>query len=300
MVNLKKTVCQFFQEHQSLLQETYPGLHEQRLLREVRDLFLFGFKNSQEFFSQAYLPHFKNPITQFFDQLRQGVPLAYIFGKTYFYGYPFMVAPGIFIPRLETEILVEMAKREMQRLKSHLKNDDEILKVADLGTGSGSILLTTLIGQKQKCRGYGLDICEKALSVAKNNAYALRYMIHPQTEVHFYQADRFHNFHEQLHMIITNPPYIKRNEDREQVHWAVHKNEPHTALYLDDEKYLPWFKILFERSLNLLYKGGVLLMEGHEHHLAELKSLAESIGFSQVECKEDLTGRVRFLQAYKL
>jgi len=104
---------------------------------------------------------------------------------------------------------------------------------------------------------------------------------------------------EKFHVILSNPPYIKEENDREFVHNQVDSFEPHLALYLKDEIYDLWFVDLFKQVHHSLYEEGVFLMEGHEDHLENLAIICQNAGFSSVEVLQDYTNRNRFILAKK-
>jgi release factor glutamine methyltransferase len=126
-----------------------------------------------------------------------GEPLQYILGKTEFMGLEFKVTPDVFIPRPETEILVETALKLVSSVKCQVSN------ILDLGTGSGCIAVS-LARFLPRAKVDAIDISEKALAMAKYNAWL------NNAEINFIQGDLFNPTDYDL--IITNPPYIPSAE----------------------------------------------------------------------------------------
>ncbi len=280
----------YFKDHQKYLEETYPGLTIRRVKQELELLMME--KGSVNSLEAVYLPHTDNPATRFFSSLELGIPLEYITGRAYFYRSEFKVSPDVLIPRSETESLVEMALKE---LGTWAKKTDETLKFIDVGTGSGIIPISILQELNRPANAYATDISMEALNVAKENAFNLRFTWSPKSSLNFIQTDRLEGVKENFHIIVTNPPYIKREADKDMVHEQVREFEPGLALWLDDKEYDEWFLKFFTQAHHLLMEEGVFLMEGHENHLDNLSKVGEKCGFKNVEVQNDLTGRKRFL-----
>ena len=147
--------------------------------------------------------------------LKNNVPIQYVIGNVNFYGLTFNVNEKVLIPRFETEELVD---NTISLIKEMF---DYPINIIDLGTGSGCIGITL----KKKIDNASvtlLDVSEDALSVAKENA------VTNQVNVHFIKSDMWENVHEKYDVIVSNPPYIRNDEEIEDV---VYQNEPHLALY---------------------------------------------------------------------
>ncbi len=271
--SINEYVERFFKEHQVSLSQNYPGINYNRLRQELEVV-----------------------IYNFFTKIKNGVPLAYISGQSYFYNSEFEVNSHVLIPRYETEILVEMALKEINKMA---KEQKEKLQVVDLGTGCGAIIISLLQEISFGIDAFALDIDQNALSVAHRNYLNAKSKISSASTLTFIESDRFFSFKTKQHLIITNPPYIKEREDAKSVHHSVLKFEPHRALFLKDELYNRWFEELFIQALDLLYDGGVFLMEGHENHLMNLTKSMEQCGFCNITIHQDLTKRDRFIKAYK-
>lgn len=161
--------------------------------------------------------------------LEEGVPVQYIVGNVDFYGNTINVNNNVLIPRFETELLVE------KTIKLIKKYFDRKVDILDIGTGSGCIAIS--LCKELECNIDGIDISNDALSVARENN------ILNNTSVNFYQSDVFSNVKGKYDVIISNPPYISYDEEIMDI---VHNNEPHSALYADDNGLYFYDKILSE------------------------------------------------------
>lgn len=227
------------------------------------------------------------------DALLHGLPLAYIANQTFFHHCEFFINSSVFIPRFETEQLVEMAVKELKTTKR------KKIHLADVGVGSGAVFLSILRQLEFPVSVHAVDICPHALDVAKKNTWRHRYGIHPETNIVFMNSDKLKEIETPLCLIVSNPPYIKEKEDISEVHWQVKTHEPHKALFLPDEAYGCWYENFLSDSFHLLEKDGILLMEGHEKHLMDIRQTALKTGFVDVCVKKDYNGKNRYLKATK-
>ena len=267
----------FFKSHRSTLQEKHPGLRPHRLQNEIED----------------QSPCSLDKLEDIFKQLLQGVPLAHIFNNTYFYRSHLWINPHVFIPRFETELLVDLA---LFKLASGSKDK---IYMADVGVGTGAVFLSLLRDCAKAFEVFAIDICSKAIDTAKVNTYRLEYSFHPKSTVKFIQTDRLNNINTRLDLIISNPPYLKKREDTARVHPQVQKFEPTSAVFLADEDYISWYETFFSQAYTLLGPKGFLLIEGDEKYLMGLKNLAKRQGFMAVAIYRDYNNENRFLAAHK-
>lgn len=280
-------------EKKSLLSH-YPGLTLHRLRQDLKlHAFLSGV-DSEELFELSYLPHRGHPLTQFFDSLKEGVPLEYITGYSYFYRSHFKVTSDVLIPRSETEILVELASEEIKKI--YRQKDCRLL---DVGTGSGVIALSLMMDDFARLQVVASDISPKALTLARENFFNLRYAISKVHKIEFKLSDRLHDIDGTFDLIVSNPPYIKARADYDKVHHQVKNYEPHLALFVEDLEYDLWFEDLFKGIYQKLSDLGMSLVEGHEDHLQNLSELALKCGFRNADIIKDYTQRNRFLRLKK-
>ena len=174
--------------------------------------------NHEEYLKQ-YLP--KEKLDESLNLLKEGVPPQYIIGNVNFYGNVINVDKRVLIPRFETELLVEKTINYCQK---KFNNNLQNINILDIGTGSGCIAIT--LKKELNCKVTGIDISLDALEVARNNA------LNNNVNINFYQSDIFSNIKEKYDVIISNPPYIKEDEEIMDI---VKNNEPHLALYAKNE-----------------------------------------------------------------
>ena len=184
---------------------------------------------------EKYLP--ENKLKEGIERLQNGEPVQYIVGNVNFYGNEIKVNKNVLIPRFETEELVEYT---ISYIKKMFK---EKINIIDLGTGSGCIAIT--LKKKINSNVSAIDISKEALEVAKENAKKNK------VEIDFIQNDMLDNISNKFDVIISNPPYISKNEEIQDI---VRKNEPSLALYADNEGLYYYEKIIKQSKKNLKEK----------------------------------------------
>lgn len=281
MLSIQEFIQNYYKKNSEILERNYPGIKLQRL---VDEFCLYYKLNSNEIYSQIY--------EEFFKLLETGRPLEYIQRNSYFYKANFYVDERVLIPRNETEILVEDAISYIK------KNYNQGFHIAEVGTGSFVIGLTVAMEVEKPINLVGGDISSGALVVSQTNLFRHEYRIPSNSNLRLVNSDRLKNIDGHFDLIISNPPYIKRNEDLVGVHAQTFKYEPHQALFLDDDIFDKWFDDFFKDASNKLFKNhGAFMMEGHEDSLLQLQEIAMKY-FKKVEIKRDYTGSLRFLYAY--
>lgn len=161
------------------------------------------------------------------DKMSSGIPVQYAIGNVDFYGNIINVDERVLIPRFETELLVEKTIGYIKKLFNRNIN------VLDIGTGSGCISIT--LKKLLDCDITGVDISDDALSLARENA------LNNSVDINFLKSDIFSSINDKYDVIISNPPYISYDEDIMDV---VKNNEPHLALYANDNGLYFYDKIL--------------------------------------------------------
>jgi release factor glutamine methyltransferase len=219
--------------------------------------------------------------------LKRGRPIQYVIGKSWFYGMEFIVTNDVLIPRPETEELVKLV---IDDAKLH----NESFSILDIGTGSGCIAIA-LKKNLPRCHVYALDISEEAISVAKQNAEK------NNCEVHFIHADILDKTSfakiPACSVIVSNPPYVKKSEIN-SMHKNVVEYEPHTALFVNDENALVFFKTIAEVGKIKLKPGGVVYVEINESLGLETAILFQKEGYVDVQLKQDMQGKDRMVVAH--
>ena len=215
--------------------------------------------------------------------LEEGKPLQYVIGNVNFYGIKYYINENVLIPRFETEELVE------NTIKYVNKYFAEPVDIIDLGCGSGVIGLT--LEKKISTKSVDLiDISKKALEVTKVNKENLK------SHANLYQNDFLKNIEKKYDVIISNPPYIKNNEQIEQI---VKDNEPHLALYAGDEGLDCYESILRDASKNLKERAIIAFEIGYTQ-AEDIKTLASKyLDNIRIEVKKDLSEKDRMLFIFK-
>jgi len=177
---------------------------------------------------------------------KKGEPIAYLVNKKDFWKYSFYVDKNVLIPRPDSEHLVE------ETLK--LTNNNSKLKILDIGTGSGCILLSILKDRKEFF-GTGIDICKKALKVARFNANVHQL----SNRVKFYNSDVDKFLIGKYDIILSNPPYIKQN-NLKYLERDVVGFEPKLALNGGKDGFSKIIRVI-SRAAQLVKKNGRFILE---------------------------------------
>jgi release factor glutamine methyltransferase len=220
-----------------------------------------------------------------------GEPVAYILGFKSFYNIDLQVAPGVLIPRPETELLVEIAITHIQKISNNQSNHNKSTKILDLGTGSGAIALA-LANNIPNAQITAVDVSLDALKIAQGNAQLLG--LSDRSE--FLHGSWFEPLQEsaQFEVIVSNPPYIKAGDHHLQE--GDLRFEPTNAL-TDHEDGLSPYKIIFNQAKAHLAPNGLLLVEHGYDQSETLKQLLASEGYQDIQVHFDLAGISRALSA---
>ena len=231
-------------------------------------------------------------------QLEQEVPLQYVIGKTEFYGLPFVVNKHVLIPRPETEELVACVVSESSRVKTFNTSTKQTtetkqLKILDIGTGSGCIPIS-LKKQLPFAKISAIDISKEALTVAKKNA------VLNNVDIHFILQDILKTVALDQHydIIISNPPYVRESEKKELKN-NVLKNEPHVALFVENDNPLIFYAKIAELAKKYLNKNGLLFFEINQYLGTETIDLVNKKGLKNIQLKKDMFGNDRIVVASK-
>lgn len=199
------------------------------------------------------------------------IPLQHIMGYQEFMGLRFKVTPDVLIPRQDTETLVEEV----------LKNLHDGMRILDLCTGSGCILLS-LLRYSNDCVGVGADLSKKALAVAEENAGALELM------AEFVQGDLFEPVTGKFEIIVSNPPYIPSNVIPTLME-EVREHDPLMALD-GKEDGLYFYREITGKASEYLYPGGMLFLEIGCEQAGAVTELMKNAGYRDVTVCKDLAG----------
>ncbi|MBQ8131041.1 MAG: peptide chain release factor N(5)-glutamine methyltransferase [Bacilli bacterium] len=217
------------------------------------------------------------------EALKTGKPLQYVIGNVNFYGNRFQVNENVLIPRFETEELVE---NTIKYVNQFFHNSVEII---DLGCGSGVIGLS--LEKKLSTKSVDLvDISESALAVAKQNRDNLG------LKANLIHSDMWKNIDKKYDVIISNPPYIKTDEEIEDI---VRDNEPHLALYAGVDGLDCYRKIIDGLESHMKEKCIVAFEIGYEQAADITNLIQEKIKNVRIEVKKDLSEKDRMLFIFK-
>jgi release factor glutamine methyltransferase len=228
------------------------------------------------------------------EQRATGKPTQYITGHQEFWGLDFEVTPDVLIPRPETEHIVERVL-ELARPQGHTK--DAVLRIVDVGTGSGCIPLA-LASEFSRAILFGLDISRAALVMASRNAVQLGM---PE-RVKFLESDLLTrllkpDFAGTFDFVLSNPPYVGKHEV-DKVQREVRDFEPRLAWGGDLERGEEIYARLFPEALQVLKPGGHVVVEiGYNMRERVLALLGD--GWDEIQVTPDLAGIPRVVSAMK-
>jgi release factor glutamine methyltransferase len=239
----------------------------------------------------------------------KGKPLSKIIGVKEFYGLDFHVNEHVLDPRPDSETLIEEVLRHCTFLRqqntcnpsentkmdyTYLSQDktcnDEILKILDLGTGSGCLILT-LLNELPNAIGIATDISKEALTVARLNAEKQNL----SSRVTFILSDWFDSVEGQFDIIISNPPYIE-SCDIPTLQAEVKNYDPHSALDGGADGLGP-YRLILPQIRNYLKKGGLLALEHGAGQCGRIAEIARGAGFTDYRVIRDLGGHDRVFTA---
>lgn len=230
--------------------------------------------------------------------LTKGTPIQYIIGHTEFYGLKFKVNPSVLIPRPETEELVEwilsVCSSQLAVDTSALNPQPSTLNLLDIGTGSGCIAIA-LKKHLPKANVSAVDISPEALAIAKENALL------NEVGVDFIEDDILNHssyYHSKFNIIVSNPPYIKE-EEKSEMHQNVLAYEPHTALFVSNDRPLIFYEAIADFGLENLKRGGTLFFEINAGLSKETIQMLGGKGFIDIRLKIDMQGKERMVSAQK-
>jgi release factor glutamine methyltransferase len=214
-----------------------------------------------------------------------GEPIQYITGETDFYGLPFRVAPGVLIPRPETEHLVEKALDLAKRFARP--------RIVDVGTGSGAIAVA-LAHKLPAAEITATDLSEAALAIARENAERNKVA----AGIRFLQGDLLAPIADQrFDLVVSNPPYVPAI-DRASLSIEVRDFEPALALFAGADG-LDVYRRLVPAAYSALVPGGFLALEIGYGQADSVDGLLRGAGFDGMEFTPDLQGIPRVVSAQR-
>ncbi len=221
---------------------------------------------------------------QFIALRKQHKPVSQILGTQPFWLWEFKVSSDVLTPRADSEVLIE-------GLLEDFTDKSQNYKIADFGTGSGCLLLSALSEYPQAC-GYGLDISEKALNMAKQNEDYVRQQGALFTDVTWILGS-WGNLkkHKPFDIILANPPYIAKEEEKD-LKQEVKQYEPHMALFAENEG-LQAYEALFPLFKEILSPRGKAYVEHGYRQQEAVIAIAEKAGLKLIKKLKDLAHHPR-------
>lgn len=220
---------------------------------------------------------YKENINVAYQKLENHYPVQYLIGYVDFYNLEILVNENVLIPRFETELLVEKTLELIKKYNFHKP------KVLDIGTGSGCIAIT--LKKEVNCEVTAIDISEKALNVAKENAKLNK------VDIKFINKDILN---EELignyDVIISNPPYLTKGEEvsKELIY------EPQNALYVEDDTI--FYKEIIKKGSRVLNKKSIIAFEtGIRHHKEIISYARDFFPKAFIISELDYSGRNRYI-----
>lgn len=234
-------------------------------------------------------------------------PIQYIIGNTEFYGLPFLVNENTLIPRPETEELVEWIINEV--------NSKVKINILDIGTGTGCIPIS-LKKKLQNATVSAVDVSINALKKATENATLNNVTINfieqdilktTSLNVIASKTKLFSTEKEstssktprndvKFDVIVSNPPYVRELEKAE-IKNNVLENEPHLALFVEDDNPLIFYDKIADLAKNHLTKDGYLFFEINQYLGKETVDMLKEKGFTNIELRKDFSGNDRMIKA---
>ena len=227
-------------------------------------------------------------------RLYQRVPVQYLAGKTPWRNFSLTVTPDVLIPRPETELIVDIAQ---QLIEQH-PNKEQLLKGhwADIGTGSGAIAIG-LANQFPDATIHAVDISEKAVAIAQLNAQQNNLA----GRINFYHGNwltPLSHLQNQLHAIVSNPPYIPTSIVR-TLQPEVKQHEPHLALDGGTDG-LNSIRMLIKAGTTYLQANGIWIVELMTGQAEAIETLLKAQNsYTHIQIHQDLSGIQRFISARK-
>lgn len=249
----------------------------------------------------------EQPLFEALSQLKQERPLQYILGTANFMDLELQVNEAVLIPRPETEELVQWILEDCQTKKKNLDAErsrsvistslnDCSLRILDIGTGSGCIAIA-LAKHLPQAKVYAIDVSEKALEVARENARL------NQVDITFLKNDILApelalelELELDFDIIVSNPPYVRELE-KEEMKNNVKDHEPSLALFVSDGDPLVFYRAIAQFGRTRLKEGGSLYLEINQYLGEETKALLKAHNFSEIELRKDIFGNDRMLKA---
>ena len=221
----------------------------------------------------------------YIDRRKKSEPIAYITGYKEFWKNKFKVDKNVLIPRPDTETIIEQVLNELDINSSK--------KILDIGTGSGCIIIS-ILNERKKCFGVGIDISKNAVKLAKYNAK----IQHIDNRVKFFNSDIDNFYGDKYDLIISNPPYIRHHKIN-GLEKDIKNHEPRVALDGGIDGY-DKIRLIIEKSSTLIKKRGKLFLELGINQTRETIKILNLNGFYKTKVVKDLARKNRCIVSTKI
>jgi release factor glutamine methyltransferase len=238
--------------------------------------------------NRKLMPDESNRLEAFATRRLNGEPIARILGHKEFWGLALQLSPATLVPRPDTETVVELALQTVRAAPPRA------LRIADLGTGTGAILLA-LLHELPDAFGVGTDISLAALEIARGNSASLGLASRSAFVVCNYASALASGFD----LIVSNPPYI-RSAEIAGLASEVRDHDPRAALDGGDDG-LAAYRALIPQAAALLGPGGTLIVEAGQGQSGPIEALMTAAGLTtHAGAKTDLAGILRAVRGRKM
>ena len=242
-------------------------------------------------------------------RLEKGEPVQYIIGVADFFGRQFHVAPGVLIPRPETEELCRWIlasdKHGLTRTVREIPHQSDA-HILDIGTGSGCIAITLAL-ELPDAKVTAWDISDEALRIAAGNAKSLganvTFKHRDVLDSSLFTLDSslftLHSSLPKWDLIVSNPPYICEKE-KSAMECNVLDHEPHLALFVPDDDPLLFYRAIAQYAAEALTAQGSLFFEINPLYAEDLVRMLRMMSYHDILIHQDQFGKSRFLKATKI
>ena len=247
--------------------------------------------------------HDQTELEKIMQRLEKGEPVQYIIGVADFFGRQFRVAPGVLIPRPETEELCRWIlasdKHGLTRTVREIPHQSDA-NILDIGTGSGCIAITLAL-ELPYSKVTAWDISDDALRIASENAKQLGadVVFDKQDVLNISLTSHLSPLTSHYDLIVSNPPYICEKE-KSAMECNVLDHEPHLALFVPDDDPLLFYRAIAQYAAETLKAQGSLFFEINPLYADDLARMLRMMSYNDILIQQDQFGKPRFLKATKI
>jgi release factor glutamine methyltransferase len=218
------------------------------------------------------------------------IPIQYLTGQAHFMGLKLKIEAGVFIPRTDTESLVEIV---VDKLKEACREEDEMLLVLELGVGSGAISIA-LLRRLPNLQIVAIDLSNKALQVTRDNA--ARHAVLDRLSL--FREEKWWTLSSKFRALVSNPPYIPKAQ-KDSLEPEVGLHEPASALFGEDEDGLGFYRLIAEHAGGVLAPGALIAVEVGDGQALSVSEIFAAGGFENPQSHKDVNGLERVVTAYQ-